>query len=270
MLVLQYACVEVFVTEFSDKMSLPHSPEGFPATSLNLLESLQSADSSKREVSVARFCTMYYPPIYGLIRGLGYSAGQAESRAQEFFVHMMQDRLLERYVPAGGSRFSLWLIERFRDFEAGAVVSGHEQGLSEVMPQMTLDSSGMEERYNMVNNARLEPGPAFDLTLAQEIWRTAKLYLQRKHQRGQYAALVKDLLPFVLHETWPQPPAPSLEDMAKLHKQTPAAVKNFMNRTLRRRARSAFDDVALTDSPGWTEQDLDHLWLLLCRYGESM
>lgn len=242
---------------------------GFPVTSLNLLASLQSVDISKREVSIARFCTMYYPPIYGLARGLGLSALQAENRAQEFFVHLMQQKLLEKYAPVEGQRFSHWLMDCFQEF-AQTRVNLHEETAAPTAHQVNLDTEVVEARYSVLHGAHLEPGPAFDLTLAQEIWRTARLYLLRKHQNAANGSLVEELLPFLLHETWPEPPAPSLEELAARHKQTPNALRNFMNRTLKRRARSAFDEVAVRDSPGITEQDLDHLWLLLCRYGESL
>lgn len=244
------------------EMDFMTSHDAFPPTSLNLLESLRSGDVAAREISLARFCTTYFPAIYSHARALGLQRPEAVERTRDFFVVMIEEGLLSRFEPGKGKRLSQCLMERFGEL----LQDGRPPGAS-LNQDGEFDARHAEENYT---RTKLEPGPAFDLALAQGLWAVAKSILRHKHKRGGYAGLVEDLLPNVLAEDWPPPPSPTLEMLAEKHGMTAQAVRNFFNRTLRRRARRAFDDELMNHSPGCTEDDQDHFWRLLCRYGEAM
>lgn len=241
----------------------------FPTTSRTLVESLNSPDQKVREISLARFCSCYYPAIYGFARTLGLAEADAKDRVQDFFVEVVRDGLLARYDRQRESRLSSWLMKCFKNLvlshhaTQAAVKRGGRQMFVE------LDSEYVEHGYRAAHLAQLEPGPTFDLMLAREIWTAACVRLLAHHQKKQAGGLVADLLPLVLMDRWPPRPMPTQEELAVRHKTTPVRLKAFFNRTLKLQARRFFNQEALAASPGIPETETDHLWLLLCRYGES-
>lgn len=61
---------------------------------------MQSGDERLREVSLARFCVIYYPSIYGFARVMGFTVDDAKDRVQDFFVKVVEERLLQKVLTA--------------------------------------------------------------------------------------------------------------------------------------------------------------------------
>ena len=241
----------------------------FPTTSGTLITSLRHEDAKTRETSVARFCTQYYPAIYGYARSLGLKEHDAQDRVQDFFVEVVRDGLLQKFDPQRGNRLSTWLIRCFRNMElshrasASAIKRGGGREFVEFDPEHA------EHSYRAAHLADLAPEPTFDLMLAREIWLAAKAHLQQKHEAKGNGALVGDLLPICLLDRWPPRPIPTQEELAARHETTPTRLKAFFNRTLKTQARRCFDEEALAAHAGITDSDTEHLWMLLCRYGDE-
>ena len=220
-------------------------------------------------MSLARFCTQYYPAIYGYARTLGLAEADAKDRVQDFFVEVVRDGLLSKFDQTHGSRLSSWLMTCFKNQVLTHEASQNTQKRGGGRPMLPLDSCHAEHSYRAAHLAHLEPAPTFDLMLAREIWLAAKQHLLwRHHDRGN-GELVADLLPFVLMDRWPPRPMPSQEEIAARRQTTPVRLKAFFNRTLKSQSRSYFDQEALNAAPGIDQTELDHLWHLLCRYGEA-
>lgn len=241
----------------------------FPTTSGTLITSLRNEDARKRETSVARFCTQYYPAIYGYARSLGLKEHDAQDRVQDFFVEVVRDGLLQKFDPQRGTRLSTWLIRCFRNMEIShrATVSALKRGGGREFVEF--DPEHAEHSYRAAHLAHLAPEPTFDLMLAREIWLAGKARLQQKHEAKGHGALVRDLLPIALLDRWPPRPMPTQEELAERHQTTPTRLKAFFNRTLKIQARRFFDEEALAAHAGITEADTQHLWMLLCKYGED-
>lgn len=248
---------------------MPEKPRSFPTTSRTLLAALHSDDQRTRETSLARFCAAYYPAIYGYARLLGLREADAKDRAQDFFVEVVRDDLLARFDAQRGTRLSSWLMTCFKNLEFNhrtAQASQKRGGGKEFVP---LDSEHAEHSYRAAHLAHLAPEPTFDLMLAREIWLAAKTAVLKRHAASGDDRLVAELLPLVLLERWPQPPMPTQEELASRHGTTPTRLKAFFNRTLKLRARTQFDREADAACPRISSQDVEHLWTLLCRYGED-
>lgn len=241
----------------------------FPTTSLTLIAGLRNGDSKSRETSVARFCAQYYPAIYGYARSLGLKEHDAQDRVQDFFVEVVRDGLLQKFDPARGTRLSTWLIRCFRNMELShrASISALKRGGGREFVEF--DPEHAEHSYRAAHLAHLAPEPTFDLMLAREVWLAGKARLQQKHEAKGQGALVRDLLPLALMDRWPPHPMPSQEELATRHRTTPTRLKAFFNRTLKLQARRFFDEEALAAHQGITEADTQHLWMLLCKYGED-
>lgn len=241
----------------------------FPPTSSTLVNRLLAEDAGTRETSVARFCTQYYPAIYGLARSLGLKEHDAQDRVQDFFVEVVRDGLLQRFDPERGNRLSTWLIRCFRNMElshrttASAIKRGGGREFVEFDPEHA------EHSYRAAHLALLAPELTFDLMLAREIWLAARAQLQRKHDDKGNGLLVRDLMPICLMDRWPPRPMPTQEELAAKHQTTPTRLKAFFNRTLKVQARRCFDEEALAAHAGITDSDTEHLWLLLCKHGEE-
>lgn len=245
---------------------MSEKPRLFPTTSRTLMAALHSQDQKTREVSLARFCSLYYPSIYGYARSLGMSEPDAQDRVQDFFVEVVGDELLKGFDPSRGTRLSSWLMRCFKNLEsnhracAGAVKRGGGREFIE------FDPDHAEHSYRAAHLAHLEAGPTFDLMLAREVWLAAKARLKRKH--ADKAALVTDLLSYVLMERWPAAPMQSQQQVAACHGISVVRLKAFYNRTLKAQAHQTFVNEAIAASPGIPDAEIDHLWNLLCRYGE--
>lgn len=248
---------------------MPENSRSFPTTSRTLLTALHSDDQKTRETSLARFCVAYYPAIYGYARMLGLREADAKDRAQDFFVEVVRDGLLARFDPQRGTRLSSWLMTCFKNLEFNHRTAQASQKRGGGSQFVSLDSEHAEHSYRAAHLAHLAPEPTFDLMLAREIWLTAKTAVIQRNAARKDDPLVAELLPLVLLERWPQPPMPTQEEMAQRHGTTPTRLKAFFNRTLKTRARTQFDREAGDACPGISSQDIEHLWVLLCRYGED-
>lgn len=91
----------------------------------------------------------------------------------------------------------------------------------------------------------------------------------REAMRMRAAGLLRDLLPVVLAEKWPQPPFPSQQELADRHGLTLVRLRGYFYHTLKSKARRVFNDEARACSPGISTEDLDYLWHMLHRHGES-
>ena len=248
---------------------MTEAPRLFPTTSRTLIKGLNAPDQRTREMSLARFCTLYYPAIYGYARTLGLAEADAKDRVQDFFVEVVRDELLNKFDHAHGSRLSSWLMKCFKNQVLNHHASQSTQKRGGGRALLPLDSSHAEHSYRAAHLAHLEPAPTFDLMLAREIWLAAKGQILRRHQSKGSGAMVADLLPFVLMDRWPPRPMPSQEEIALRHHTTPVRLKAFFNRTLKMQSRSFFDEEAKSAAPGIEQAELDHLWHLLCRYAEA-
>ncbi|MEQ1750958.1 MAG: sigma factor, partial [Prosthecobacter sp.] len=97
---------------------MSESPRFFPTTSRTLIAALKAPDAKMRDVSLVRFCSLYYPAIYGYARALGLSVPDAQDRVQDFFVEVVRDELLRKFDSQRGSRLSSWLMKCFRNMES--------------------------------------------------------------------------------------------------------------------------------------------------------
>lgn len=235
-------------------------PRRFPETSETLVSALLSQEAQVRDIALARFCTAYYPAFYGYARSLCYNEHDAQDRVQDFFVKIMREGLLQKFDPQRGGKLSSWLVVCFRNFVRGRSKPG--------MEELPLPVVSAEADFQTAYLAVLSPEPVFDLLLARQIWRSTRSLLLEKAQKKGVEKLVRDILPHTLLARWPDPPAPSQEEIAKRHGISGTRLKAYFNRTLKVQARREFDSESLILCPGITDEDTQHLWNLLCRYGD--
>jgi|JI10StandDraft_1071094.scaffolds.fasta_scaffold29345_3 DNA-directed RNA polymerase specialized sigma24 family protein len=224
---------------------------------------MQSGDERLREVSLARFCVIYYPSIYGFARVMGFTVDDAKDRVQDFFVKVVEERLLQKYSPQKNTRLSSWLIKCFKNQVLHHLEAQGAKRRGGGVSFVELDSLYAEARFLNATAAGGDPAAAFDLTLAQELWVRAQALLTAKHRGRRSEKLAEALIPMILHSRWPGPPAPSQGEVAQLCGVTSSTLKAFYHHTLRRQARTCFDLVAAEHCQKIAAEELDQLWEIL-------
>lgn len=248
---------------------MPQPERLFPTTSQTLLEKLHRHDQKTREVSLARFCTLYYPSVYGFARKLGLNTEDAQDRTQDFFMDVVSEDMLGKFDPKLGARFSSWLMKCFKNLEINhrASKATLKRGGGQIFVEF--DPETIEHSYQSVHGMDLPLGPAFDLMLARSLWRMAQRQLSLKYVGSANETLVLALQPYLLAERWPGPPAPTQEELALKHERTVVTLKAFYNRTLKAQARRLFSTAASEANPGISKDEITDLWTLLGQYGEG-
>lgn len=249
--------------QWRERQIMAESERLFPQTSYTLIHYIQHGEAKERELSLTRFCALYYPAIYGYARLRGLMKEDAQDRTQDFFVEVVRDELLRKYAPAKEKKFSSWLMACFKNMESNhrrAQRAAKRGGGSEFV---SFDTDFAETCYQSASAAQLSAESTVDLTLARSIWRSARARLMERYRGSKDEALVGDLIGFVLHKRWPDPPAPSQAQMARKHATTSVRLKAFFNRALKRQAESCFREECLEANPGIKEPEIAELWALL-------
>jgi RNA polymerase sigma-70 factor (ECF subfamily) len=84
------------------------APEGFPQTHWSVLSRIRRASGDERRASMEELASLYWRPVYACFRlGWRQTREQAEDLTQEFFVALLDGKLLDRAGPNRG---------RFRNF----------------------------------------------------------------------------------------------------------------------------------------------------------
>ncbi len=249
--------------------TIPESQRLFPTTSHTLLHAVRSADAKERELSVARFCTLYYPAVYGFARLRGLSVEDAQDRTQDFFIEIVRDDLLTKFDASRGSKLSSWLMTCFKNLDLSHRTANSAAKRGGGWEFVSLDTDFAEYGYKTVLAAQLGEPSAGDLMLARSLWREAAERLREKHAGTANEALVHDVLPLLVAERWPEPPAASQQEVADRHGSTTARLKAFFNRTLRGQAERFFAEAAMSANEGITEPEIQELWALLRAHTEG-
>ena len=75
-----------------------------------VLAAAQSAVApSLAQSALAELCRTYWPPVYGFVRGSGYSEHDAQDLTQGFFCHLIEQQIYMRADPARG-KFRTFLL----------------------------------------------------------------------------------------------------------------------------------------------------------------
>jgi RNA polymerase sigma factor (sigma-70 family) len=94
-----------------------HSPDRFVTTRWSVVLSCADSKASSQTVrdALAQLCQTYWRPIFAFVSRSGYSVQDAQDLTQDFFVMILDGRLLERADPSRG-RFRSLLLKALKDF----------------------------------------------------------------------------------------------------------------------------------------------------------
>src|SRR5882762_3689278 len=114
--------------------TLPGSSK-FPTTRWTLV--IAAADPQRKEArsALVSLCENYWYPLYAYLRRRGYPADQAEDLTQEFFMHLLEGRYLDR-ADREKKRFRSVILTSLKFFAADEEdrQRAHKRGGGTVLP----------------------------------------------------------------------------------------------------------------------------------------
>jgi RNA polymerase sigma factor (sigma-70 family) len=178
----------------------PETPEingpltGFATTRWSTIRSREAASGEKE--GLAQLCQIYWRPIFTFIYRRGYSAADAQDLTQDFFLMIMEGKILESANPKRG-RFRSLLLRSLKNFLIDAAVKRrrHNRGgqaqfvswekwMAEAPEQLSTSPAAMDA---------LPPEALFDAgwaaAIVEEALRRLRLECESKGRQRVYAIL---------------------------------------------------------------------------------
>jgi DNA-directed RNA polymerase specialized sigma24 family protein len=215
----------------------------FPTTEWINVAEAGGKDRSRAQLALAELCRSYWYPIYSFIRSRGHSSDQAAELTQEYFLRLLEGRLL-RVADRAKGRFRTLLRTDCTFFLADQAdrLRSHKRGKG-VLP-LPLDDA--EQRYRMEASKMLDPGVLFDRDWALDLLQRAVDRLARDETAAGRAAVFDRLKGVLTDATRTAPYAAIAVDLGINESAVQAAVIR-----LRRRYRTVLRaEVAATLAPG--------------------
>jgi RNA polymerase sigma-70 factor (ECF subfamily) len=119
----------------------------FQTTSWSLILAASDRPTPSSEEALAKFCQLYWYPVYAFIRRQGNNAEDARDLAQEFFVRIIERKYLRDADPSRG-RFRSFLLASTRHFLANEWHRANALKRGGGVQQLSLDWQSAEGRYS--------------------------------------------------------------------------------------------------------------------------
>lgn len=208
----------------------PGPPRGkFATTRWTMVQSAGDPSDAQAAAALAELCQIYWPPLYGYLRGQGHSQEQAQDLTQGFFARLLERRDLRTADPERG-RFRAFLLTALKryvinEYEREAAV---RRGGRHV--RLSLDFEEAERRYAVEHRADNTPENVFDRKWAAITLDRAMARLRAECHRGGKTVMTDALLPY-LTDAGDLPP---YRDVAAKLELTEGAVKVAVHRLRQR------------------------------------
>src|SRR5207249_1778565 len=117
----------------------------FPTTRWTLVVAAGDPHRKEARSALVSLCEGYWYPLYAYSRRRGYPADRAQDLTQEFFIHVLEGRYLDRADPAKG-RFRAFILTSLKFFLADEAdrARAQKRGGGNVL---SFEISSGEERY---------------------------------------------------------------------------------------------------------------------------
>jgi RNA polymerase sigma-70 factor (ECF subfamily) len=158
----------------------------------------------RASAALAELCEIYWPPLYGYLRGRGYPAEEAQDLTQGFFTRLLETQAIRSADPARG-RFRAFLLTALKRF----VINEHERSTAERRGggrlHFQLDATDAERAFTADHRHEETPDRLFDRKWAAIVLERALERLRREYAASGKADVAKALLPYLTDSTDLQP-----------------------------------------------------------------
>ena len=230
--------------------------QNFEQTRWSLVLRARAGDDAQRRAALEQLCRAYWYPLYAYLRRSGRGLEDAEDLAQEFFVRLLDGRLLGVADPARG-KFRTLLLSALSQVDADAwrAANALKRGGGMLVP---FDSELAEERFLADKSEGGSPELAFDRAWATAVMERAWVRLKESYP-GDKAAIFAELAPRLSGGAVEG----TLAEAAANLGMGDVAVRQAMSRMRQRLGEALKAEVAETvGSPEAAQQEMRHLLAL--------
>jgi DNA-directed RNA polymerase specialized sigma24 family protein len=243
----------------------PDADERFAETAWSIVLAAGAATPARAREGMAQLCSIYWRPIYGYLRRIGYAKEEAEDLTQSFFQHLLENDTLRRASREKG---------RFRSFLLGAlqVCLSDEKARSRTLKRgggaqfISTDELETEELYHLRAFHEAAPDEILDARWASVILERALTKVRGEFSGEGKAETFEVLSSFLSGEK----ASISYEQAAKTTGVSLGAIKTHIHRLRRQFAAAVRHEIMQTVSaPHEVDDELRHFRDVFARFGHQ-
>ncbi len=210
----------------------------------------RGGSSAEQLEALDGLCRSYWLPLYVFLRGTGRTQEDAADLVQEFFLRLMEGRLLAEADPEKG-RFRTFILSSLRNLERDFHRSEQAQKRGGAVEKVPLDVALAERIWKAEAGGGFSPDAAFDRAWAAAVIESAGRQLKDAFGAEGKAALFAELFPRIAGAVMSDDVTASAQRLGV----TEAAARTAMSRMRRRYAGAIRARVAETVGSRADEED---------------
>jgi len=219
------------------------SESGYPLTQWNIIHLASTGTEDQKKAALESLCRAYWQPLYTFLRCAGRNHEAAEDGVQEFFLRLMDGRLLSLADPGKG-RFRTLILTALRNLDCDFRRIENCQKRGGAVETVSLDFALAEESWQLELAYSTSPEKTFDRVWALTLISRATRRLKRHFAEDGKTALFEELFPRITGEMEQE----TLASLAQRLGMSEAAVKMASFRLRRHYAEAIRDEIQLTVS----------------------
>jgi len=181
-------------------VTAPRRPSRFATTRWTIVNAAARPADERASAALTQLCEIYWPPLYGYLRGRGYSAEQAQDLTQGFFLRVLETQAIRAADPARG-RFRAFLLTALKRY----VINEHERDTAAVRGgrhvHFSLDFAEAERTYTADRRDDESPDRLFDRKWARIVLERAPQLLRDECDASGKTDIATVLLPYLTDST---------------------------------------------------------------------
>lgn len=202
---------------------------GFATTRWTTVTAAGGTSSARAATALAELCEIYWPPLYGYLRGRGYRPEEAQDLTQGFFARLLETQAIRSADPARG-RFRAFLLTALKRY----VINEYERSASARRGgrhvHFSLDFDEAERAYRIDRRNDDTPERVFDRKWAAIALDRALHRLHQEYEGVGKGEMARVLLRYLTETS----DLPSYREVAAQLQLTEGAVKVAVHRLRQR------------------------------------
>ena len=172
----------------------------FATTRWTMVKAAGHRSNASADAALAQLCQIYWAPLYGYLRGRGYTSDIAQDLTQGFFARLLERHSIRTADPARG-RFRAFLLTALKRF----VINEHERAVSAKRggghPHLALDFEDAERTYALERRNDDTPERVFDRKWATITLDRALRLLREECDHAGKQAEANALIPYLTDDS---------------------------------------------------------------------
>lgn len=177
----------VSVTQ-KDKFRLPPEDQEFVTTHWSLVLRAGGSDDAQSAAALESLCRAYWYPLYYYVRRQVHDSHQAEDLTQDFFLRVLQKKVVGVASPDRG-RFRSFLLTSLKNFLANEWEKARTARRGGGQPHLSLQAEQAEERFHAEPADYASPDRIFEKRWAETVVQNTLLRLEAEYQKREKVAL---------------------------------------------------------------------------------